>query len=962
MDYLLPATTYQPPPRPARMSVLNTIIEDLRESHFEHERRHSSDEETVIGIMDAKVQSPPVTARRIPPTGGLLSPMSESCSGTCESEWRRRSDIDDLYEVSDDETEFESSCPSLTSSRPTSVFTDSTRNSHCSVSSRNRYPSILIPSSHSWHATESPKKTSPVPPTPPPKIPVSPAALLLLPRSVPSINAPPSLDGSSMSEQNSNLSAPPTPAIDLHVEGANWGHPVRVHLDVDVQSDVSSRPMTPEIDIRVEDSEWGSVIEHFPQIPTASRGDTSPTLPPLADTFQEGNQTPSECGVLLASDALDTLRHLSLEFSPEPESEVDFNGRRQEMREGAAPSSRPRSAAGLTPASAHSEYSFTSLSIPSPGGFFSSLGAGARHTWCPPSASAPPSSTTAEHFYNCPWNAPEGEVVEQIVEVDTTNTEGPPTARQIPEDPPTARRVPLESRRSFSTVETVEEIKQTELTYEYDDTYESELTQLASANLDRTSVWLAAQASYLSALRETNPVNDLESSPEKKRLSKHERDNSLDSPVKKIVRFLEDAVVETEDKKEVDIERKDSTYYRGFQHVVNKSKRRDSFTHSSARYDAVQTSRICQMDTHVDQLLGKFEPHEPKRPTYSGPFSQRPPSGIHELTPQQKVFDRVEREQVTLDQMTPSMWAVEALKYLNGGKLIPSPGAKRLAKAAPLEVETTGKNRVRVLDLGGQPSCDWAWHCATEFRNVKTYTVITKQQVANHMLKGPRNHRQVSVPHLWELPFPDAHFDVISARSLHAVLKAEKPMDMNVDEYDLCLKECLRCLKPGGYLEFLIMDSEITHAGPRGSAASVEFGFNLKTRGYDPTPTKAWLGKLRRAGFVNMKRAWMFLPMGCETRARVTLRETPSLPRETEEDLEAVQGPVGSTSDIANVSGLLGSWMWEQWMLKVQLEMGRDREHLLEGVAGLIEEGRNCNAGWRCLSGWARKPRGKKEA
>jgi SAM-dependent methyltransferase len=961
MDYLLPPTTYQPPPRPARMSVLNTIIEDLRESHFEHERTQSSDEETVVVIMDAKVQSPPVTARRIPLTEGLLSPSSESCSGTCESiEWRRRSDFDELYDATDDETEFESSCPSLTSSRPTSVFTDSTRNSHCSVSSRNRYPSILIPSSQSWHTTESPRKTSPIPPTPPPKIPVSPAALSLLPRSVPSINAPPSLDGSSMSEQASNLSAPVTPAIDLLVEGESWGLPVRVRLDVDSQMDVSSRPMTPEIDIRLEESEWGSVIENFPLIPSGIRADASPTIPPIDDSLAERSQTPSECGVLLGSDALDTLRHLNLDLSPEPSSAVDFNNNRLEMQEGFHAPSRPRSATGLTPASANSEYSFTNLSIPSPGGFFSSLGAGARHTWCPSSASAPPSSTTAEHFYNCPWNAPQGEVVEQILEVDPANTEGPPTARQIPEDPPTARRVPLESRQSFSTVDTVEEIKQAEVVYEYDETYESELNQLASANLDRTSIWLAAQASYLSALRETNPVNDLESSPEK-RLSKHGRDNSLDSPVKKIVRFLEDAVVEPDDKKEVDFEKKDSTYYRGFQHVVNKTKRRDSFTHSSTRYDAVQTSRICRMDSHVDQLLGKFEPHEPKRPTYSGPFSQRPPSGVHELTPQQKVFDRVEREQAALEQMTPSMWAVEALKYLNGGKLVPSPGAKHLAKAAPLNTETTGKHRVRVLDLGGQPSCDWAWHCASEFRNVKTYTVITKQQVVNPALKGPRNHRQVSVPHLWELPFPDGHFDVISARSLHTALKAEKPIDMTMDEYDLCLRECLRCLKPSGYLEFMLMDSEIIHAGPRGSATSVEFGFNLKTRGYDPAPTKLWLGKLRNAGFVNMKRAWMFLPMGCETRARVSLRETPGIPRDTEDDLEAVQGPVGSTSDISNISGLLGSWMWEQWMLKLQLEMGRDREHLLEGVAALIEEGRNCNAGWRCLSGWARKPRGKKD-
>lgn len=183
-----------------------------------------------------------------------------------------------------------------------------------------------------------------------------------------------------------------------------------------------------------------------------------------------------------------------------------------------------------------------------------------------------------------------------------------------------------------------------------------------------------------------------------------------------------------------------------------------------------------------------------------------------------------------------------------------------------------------------------------------------------------------------------------------------------MDEYDLCLQECLRCLKPGGYLEFFLMDSEVVNAGSRGTAVSVEFGFNLKTRGYDPLPTKSFLGRLRRAGFDDIKRAWTFLPMGTPTKEQHMLPETPPPNVSTFEDglengtrrVEAVQGPVGSTADAANMAGLVGSWAWEQWMVKLQTEMGKEK--LLEGVAEVLEEGKWTGAGWRCLSGWARKP------
>ena len=718
--------------------------------------------------------------------------------------------------------------------------------------------------------------------------------------------------------------------------------------------------MTPNIEIRVHDpDEWSDEINGLPPLMEYSptRPDASPILPSSFDSPPDAEPSP-DFRIELPFEAMETLRRISHYDSPSLDSQD--SGEMEELLE---PPSRPKSADGVTPASQHTDYSFSKISIPSPGGFFASLGKGARHTWAPGQSSEPPSSTTAENFYNLPWARTEDRVVERIVEVDETGTNGPPTAVKIVDDKDNGE----DARPS---IDSVDEIRTTTLKYDFDERYQNELREQASANLNRTGDWLSQQTAYLNTLLTTRGPEDEPETPTNQRFSKHGRDESLDSPMKKAMKFLETVTAEQDNMEEqqpTEGIKKESIYYRGFQHVTYKSKRRDSFVHASNRFDAIQSHRVSHSDLHLDQLLGRYQLCEVDRPSNPRPISMIPgnKSDDAEQTPEQKIFARVERERQSLEQISTCMWIVEALRFLNGGKLLPSPANKVLAAArTPLDnAKSAGKNRVRVLDLGGQPSCDWGWHCANDYRNVKTYTVITKQQVSNPHIKGPHNHRQVSVPHLWKLPFKDGHFNVISARSLQTFLKAEKPLQESLDEYDLCLQECWRCLKPGGYLEFFMVDSELARAGPQGTKASVEFAFNLKTRGYDPLPTKTWLSRVRKAGFTNIKRAWLFLPVGAPSKQEQALRETPfPEPLSAISQTEAVLGPVGCTADAANIAGLVGGWMWEQWMLKLQMEMGKGKERLLEGVPGVMEEGRNCGAGWRCLSGWARKPIEKKKS
>ena len=977
MADLLPPSARYPPRRQARGTVLNTIMEDTRESQFADKGAGSPDPPKPA-VTSPKLTlkttglSVPMQAR----LAQLVSPCSAGTISSCsDTEWQQQMDgFDDLYDATDDEdmdddeTEISDSCFSPSSTRPSSLVTPITRNSLTSNGSRRRGLTLDIPSSTAWPSLNGAHKSSPIPPTPPPKIPVSPAALSMLARSVPACHAPPSLDGSISSDQESNLSALATP--DTHsLPDTNWdARDVHVRPDVDGSDsedlrNEDSSPNVETIPIAIESpqEDWHQVLQQFPQIPSALRDQPSQ---PEEDPSRE--PTPSDRGVYLPDRAMEMLQHIPLDGTPESWSETSEGN--DEMWQLQAPPSRPRSADDATPASELSEYSFSELSIPSPGGFFASLGPRARHTWSiPNNNNQPPSSAIAEGFYNLPWPRDEGEIVEQVVQwPDRSQNEEPVTAVRDEEGPPTAIRIPCETPTQATTrqdspmsttFDAVQEITRSSNVYEYDEMYDRELQERAAASLDRTSVWLAAQASYMAAMHETNPYSEIE--PIESSPVAEDQSEQQDTSAKKAVRFAEGSPEAVSPQPPV-LSSKDSIYWRGFQSVCQQSTKPDGFLHRNMRFDAVQSFRLALVDMHINCLMGKYELTRPERPVYNGPFSKSPRKSI--ITSQlaeRAQFAKLEKEQLVLAQLCQPMWAMEALRSLNGGKLLTSPAGKRLAQTnKPSRARDVSRRTTRILDLGGHASCEWAWHAARDFPNAKVYSAVTKNQVVNSAIKGPPNHRVVSVSSLWELPFGANQFDVISTRSLHALLKTESPTGFTQNEYDLVLKECLRCLRPGGYLEFMVLDAEISRPGLYAAASSVEFAFNLRTRGYDPTASKSFLGRLRNNGFVNTKCAWMFLPMGMEPTEPQPPRETPAprIPSQIEE-YEAVQGPIGSTGDVASITGLIGGWMWEQWFVQLRAEMGREHGKLLEGLGAIFDEGRKNGAGWTCLSGWAMKPK-----
>jgi hypothetical protein len=276
-----------------------------------------------------------------------------------------------------------------------------------------------------------------------------------------------------------------------------------------------------------------------------------------------------------------------------------------------------------------------------------------------------------------------------------------------------------------------EDIIPDEMIKDYYTTYHEQLNVGAVVNLDRTGMWLAAQSTFLSELINPPEERDDEVALLKRHSSVRSQQEELESepaPRTKTVRFSE--IVKISEESVAcplpAVIRQESAYYRAFQHFIASSRYSDTFIHRLPRFEALQSQRVSFPAMHRAQLLGKYQlsvvPMSAKRR-----LSANVARG-DEITPEDPDKLKRDKEAEALKQMMPATWNVMAIKLLNGGRLIAAPVAKRLAQLSSMgpKMDGTPRDRARILDLGGQATCDWAWHCATEYPNTKVYTLTTK--------------------------------------------------------------------------------------------------------------------------------------------------------------------------------------------------------------------------------------------
>ncbi|TKA31742.1 hypothetical protein B0A50_01820 [Salinomyces thailandicus] len=904
-DARLPNKTYSASPGPlARSSLRNTLIEDTPQISVRRKARPQQLPERKIpnSPMSDDFPTPRANTSYAPIQPIPESPASSDTQSDRESIWSKgssRSDFDEMYDVSESESE----------ELPIKLSASVKRRVG---GGKSRFPSIVIPSPSQWPTIEKLQSTTAL--SPPTQVILSPRALSQLQQrsfAVPSSSAAPSLDGSMTSEELAASSCPSTPDLAQQADDEHdWEPPV--------QLDPSAFNLLRAINAEDEQE----TVETVLQMPAEA-----------VSEMREIVESPPLTGRLLG---LDTKN-----LKPSNTTSADDE--------------------------------LSALSVPSPGGLFASLDSSIRKTWSG-AAPTPTTSTatsfygvpfhqsnrpvsdlptsTATLFYSVPWGSSAGNAVEQTVSVASPQSErGPITARKL----------------VLSPVDMMEEVD------EVDETYDATLQQSATANIDRTQLWLSAQDSYMKAICEDDEVNvdgftDVADAVPKTPEAQSSPFASDASPSKKSVRFA--TPEETKMKRISPIH--DGTFWEGWRYAKRSQRARDVFHHRQARAEAEHVRRTSCGKQHLEQLAGKFEITSTARPAPSRPVSTMLPNQPEDETVE--TIAQAEKERQALEQMQSSSWALAAQKEVNGGRLLTS----------PIVATFKGRSDVKILDLGGQPHCSWAWSVAHEHPDASVYTTVSSDveaHVASLAVDGPMNHHVVAAPKPWDLPFPDATFDVVSARNLYAHLKLTCPAGATADEWDLTLRDCRRVLKCGGYLEFNLLDAELVHAESAVQALGVEFAFSLRTRGYDPSAGKSFLPRLKRAGFAEIKRAWMVLPAADVvpkwTDSGITPSSTSTITPSGGKDADyfaldtmplveraiGVDGEVtvyeppvtGSTKDVRGLTGLVGARAWEQWMLKLHEEMGRSEERCLEGVAKALEEGGRGLAGWRCLVGWALK-------
>ena len=921
-DYYLPSSSYRRPSAQLRSqtdSILTTKVEvPLILAHVEVSQTSEYGPAATWSYgaaNDAHPASAPLphapAMATSPSTSSMYSDSSAAAAAEDYKPWRRsRNDVafDQLYDVSDSESEEVPLQYSGSITESVIGISSSGRRSGTAAGRRNRYPSITIPSPSAWPTVEKLQKstaatTSPAP-TPLSCLPTPSAALAKLATrnlslQVPTKSATPSLDGSMTSDELADLSCPSTPDSDekIHKPG-DWDAPLQLHP---------------------------AALETLNQISNTGCESTDATeqvveVPPQTQEMQE----------VPGSGGLDAC--IDIVVTPVDDAAVvqedDFD----------VPSA---------------------LSVPSPGGFFSSLRRSTRKTWSPSLEGDYPSTSVAENFYGLPWASDAEHQDDRSINTSAVSS------RQDTHDSMT-----LVDENEVAEIEASAE--------DHKEKYEQDLQSIAAINLDRTNLWLSSQMSYEADAADSDNASTLIGSPRSKHQQKPSIGSSIGSPSKKSVRFADrpESPVQKEGKKSSSPS--DSTFYRSFQNMQKGCAANDAFVHQHVRSETINMERLCFPASHRDQLHGRHELVEHLRPT-----APRPVSNFYQKAKNVAAeSSQAERERQASEQIKQSSWNLQAIKMLNGGKLLTNPVASNNSK------------KIRVLDLGGQSTCDWAWQVALDYPQATVYTVT--DQLATSKLRGPRNHRVASVPNLWTLPFPDGSFDVISARTLHTLLKVDRATKESGDDYDRCLRECHRCLRVGGYLEFTVLDSDIVNAaGNHALAVSVEFGFNLKTRGYNPAPTRSFLPKLKASGFEDVNRAWIVLPFARTAGAMLadnvtrlsassstsSLSSSTTITPSGSDNVDvpekiinpetgnvavantsavhaaaaAQPSPMGSTSAISDLTGMVGAWNWESWMLKLHAEMGKDEERLLENIGAALEEGGNAGSGWRCLTGWARK-------
>ena len=256
----------------------------------------------------------------------------------------------------------------------------------------------------------------------------------------------------------------------------------------------------------------------------------------------------------------------------------------------------------------------------------------------------------------------------------------------------------------------------------------------------------------------------------------------------------------------------------------------------------------------------------------------------------------------------------------------------------------------RVLVLDGLGNDDWSFYCAETYKDASIFNLSptpSRPQQQNAALNLPRNHRQIQLESIANrFPFPPDFFAA-------AVLRF--PAATSDSAYLNAISECMRVLRPGGYLETSILDLDMVNMGNKARKALRELKLRMQVAypGVALKPVSDNIQKmLKRTGFESLQRVPINLPVaGVVSNSRSNSIDARS---GSIEDLRKETTGKGA-GGLAKTLPQVGRWWFTRCYEMVAMPYD-DMERSIWNDKALLEECEKKETGFKLLLCYAQKP------
>ena len=295
---------------------------------------------------------------------------------------------------------------------------------------------------------------------------------------------------------------------------------------------------------------------------------------------------------------------------------------------------------------------------------------------------------------------------------------------------------------------------------------------------------------------------------------------------------------------------------------------------------------------------------------------------------------------------------------------------------SPVQEEIRTNRQDRVLIVDGLENDDWSCYCALTYPDATFYN-LSAAPVASWINNSPAggkaaqwsppiNHRRISHASIFApFPFPKGFFTA-------AVLRF--PAANPLPAYRNLVSECKRVLRPGGYLEFSVLDVDLVNAGPRARRAVRALKTRVQARSPETSlsPVSDTLTRLLgRRGFEKLHSCVVGVPVagvlsdGAASRSTSIDDQAPPsaaasavVENDTRPTLSALlAGPTGGAVPhypMARMVSHVGRYWWSR-CYETARTRGSDAASIWAERA-LLAECEQCETGLRLLVGYAQKP------